>query len=62
MLTVDRKSVELVNCTLVGNHELLQTAELKLEDCFIIPKDNIANINHMFQGRMVIETKPDYEV
>ena len=60
MLVVDKDSVKLVNCTFIGKQDMLQAGVL--EDCYIIPKSEMSNITSLFQGRMIIETKPSYEV
>ena len=58
-MLVNRHSVELKNCTLIGKHEKLN--ESLLEDCYIIPKEYINDITEHFQGVRHITTKPVWD-
>lgn len=55
---VDSVKVEFKNCTFIGTAKQLKEV---IEDCYIIPKENIHNITEQLQGVKNIVTKPIFE-
>lgn len=58
-MLISKINVTLRNCVFIGTDE--QEEKYILEDCYIIPKQNIHDITEHFQGVRHIVTRPIFE-